>query len=91
VRYRVAGRLRKLTIGPFPRINVADARKQARKAFAAVDSGRDPQGEKVAARKAEHAQVGDLLEDVIKRFLATHAKRNLRESSQREVARILNG
>lgn len=33
VRYRVSGRLRRLTLGPYPRITLADARQSARDAL----------------------------------------------------------
>jgi hypothetical protein len=92
VRYRVAGRLRKLTLGPYPRLGLADARKLARKALAAVDGGADPAGEKRASRRA--ARVGadkhsDEIAAVVAAFLAGHAKRKLKLSSQKEAARIL--
>ena len=92
VRYRHNGRLLKLTLGQFPRINLADARKQARKALAAVDSGRDPQAEKVAARRAARADDRqDRIETIVETFLQGHAKRKLRPNSQKEAERILKG
>jgi integrase len=45
-RYRFAGKSRKLTIGPYPRIGLAVARDKAGEALEAVDAGRDPQAEK---------------------------------------------
>lgn len=92
VRYRANGRMRKLTLGPFPRISLADARKQARKALASVDAGGDPQGEKLAARA--NLQVAndhhDRIEKTVTSFLAGHAKRKLKPNSQKEAERILN-
>ncbi len=49
--YRVNGRQRRYTIGPYPAIDLAEARKKARKAFRQVAEGRDPAGEKIAARR----------------------------------------
>ena len=53
VLYRNAsGRLRRLTLGKFPLVGLADAREMARKALASVVQGADPAGEKQARREA---------------------------------------
>ena len=49
VRYRDGGVPRKLTLGPFPRLSLAEARDAARKALQAASEGRDPAAEKAAA------------------------------------------
>jgi len=46
VRYRVGGRRRRLKLGRFPRLSLADARAAAREALAAADRGEDPAGER---------------------------------------------
>src|SRR5262245_26413820 len=53
VRYHVNGRLRRLTLGPYPTIGLADARDRARAALLQVASGSDPAAAKQAARHAE--------------------------------------
>ena len=53
VRYRVNGRLRRFTIGPYPRISLADARRTARDALRESQSGNDLAAEKIEARRAE--------------------------------------
>src|SRR5438094_720519 len=51
--YRNAsGRLRRLTLGKYPLISLADARKAAHKALASVVQGADPASEKQARRDA---------------------------------------
>jgi hypothetical protein len=46
VGYRVAGRVRRMTLGPAPTLSLADARDLARKALADVVKGFDPQAGK---------------------------------------------
>jgi integrase len=48
VRYRFGGTHRRMKLGAFPRLSLADAREKARDALAAADAGEDP-----AARRAE--------------------------------------
>src|SRR5262245_19980419 len=53
VLYRNASaRLRRLTLGKYPRVGLADARELARKALADVVHGADPAGEKQGRREA---------------------------------------
>ena len=49
VRYRVAGRPRKLTLGPYPRLTLGDARERARAALRTASEGRDPSALRAAA------------------------------------------
>src|SRR5271170_4367512 len=68
VRYRAAGRSRKLTLGPFPALDLATARKRALQALGEIAGGRDPGAEKRdqrAEKKAEAAAVDDLVENVV--------------------------
>src|SRR5262249_54067549 len=48
----VAGRPRRITIGRFPEMSVARARKAARDALADLRAGRDPKAEQAARAKA---------------------------------------
>src|SRR5439155_1552771 len=50
IRYRFAGKQRRLMFGEYPSVLLAEARKRARQAFAAIDNGRDPAGEQQAAK-----------------------------------------
>ena len=82
LRYRVRGRLRRLTLGAYPHMTLADARRAARAALHAVATGADPAGDKQAERKAE--TVAELTAE----YLQKHAKPQKR--SWREDERILN-
>ena len=86
VRYRAGGVPRKLTLGPFPRLSLAEARDAARKALQAASEGRDPAAEKAAAQAPEQIArntFGSVAADYIER----HAKAHHR--TWRETERIL--
>lgn len=72
VRYRAAGKPRKLTLGLYPRLGLADAREAARPALRAVAEGRDPAGEKQAARvevaAVQTMRFGAVAADYIERY-----------------------
>jgi hypothetical protein len=53
VMYRHGRRLRRMTLGSYEHLGLADARDKARKALAAAAQGRDPAEEKHAEREAE--------------------------------------
>ena len=53
LRYRVAGRLRRLTLGVYPTLSLADAQLAAKKALGAVALEKDPAQDRQDARKAE--------------------------------------
>jgi integrase len=96
VRYRHAGQPRKLTLGPYPAINLEAARDLGAKALRAAAEGRDPATEKQAAkgdakRLAAEETRGkrDLYENVAREFIQRHAIKNNKESTWRETARIL--
>jgi integrase len=65
--YRYGGRLRRLTLGSYPRLGLADARAKARKALRDAALGLDPAGEKRAAREA------DVFGALVDRYVAEHA------------------
>ena len=52
VMYRINGRMRRLTLGTYPTLSLADASKQALRARQEVAQGQDPAQEK---REARHA------------------------------------
>jgi hypothetical protein len=52
VRYRIGNRLRRLTIGPYPALKLAEARKMARAAMGDVAHGDDPAQDKQERRDA---------------------------------------
>ena len=84
VRYSVNGRDRRLTVGPYPGIGLADARKKAVATIGQVAAGTDPAAEKVATKEAARAAMNarpansELVENVVAEFIARYAKPNLR-------------
>jgi integrase len=81
VRYRHAGKTRKLTLGAFPAVDLATARDAGAMALRAVAQGRDPAGEKKSARSNRL----DTVEAAVERFITVHAKRNMKPRSAREA------
>lgn len=65
LRYRIGGPQKEVTIGNYPDVTLAEARKTARKLRAAIDSGDDPAVEKrqEKARVTKIATVRQLVED----------------------------
>src|SRR5688572_8622959 len=51
--YRFHGRKRRLSLGTFPPVELADARKRARTMLSLVDSGQDPAAEKIRTLQAK--------------------------------------
>jgi hypothetical protein len=81
VHYRTAARrLRRLTIGDYPTITLADARKAAHKALRAAAPGEDPAAEKLATRRGE--TVADLADEYIERHAKKH-KRSWKEDQRK--------
>jgi integrase len=64
--YRLNGRQRRYTIGPFPRWSAEAAREQAKKLRKEIDQGVDPAGDKRARRNAPTVQ------DLIDRYIKDH-------------------
>jgi integrase len=64
--YRLDGRQRRFTIGPFPRWSVTAAREEAKELRRAIDRGHDPAGAKRERREAPTVQ------DLIDRYIADH-------------------
>jgi len=81
VLYRHGGRLRRLTLGTYPQVSLADARAKAREALLASVQGHDSAGEEQTERGA--ATVGELAHE----YVEHHAKPNKR--SWRRDQRIL--
>jgi integrase len=74
--YRHQGRLRRLTLGAYPALPLADARRQAIAAFRAAAMGEDPAGAKQRERKAE--TFGQVAESYIEVY-AMPSKRSWKE------------
>jgi integrase len=67
VRYRRAGKQRRLLLGEYPAVTLAVARKRARKAQSVIENGEDPAAVRQAAKKAPTDTVKSLAEDYLKR------------------------
>ena len=81
VRYTANGRRRRVTLGRYPALKLADARDRAKDILYAVHRGEDPQGEKEAAKEA--LTFGELAAEYIER----HAK--LKKRRWKEDQRML--
>jgi integrase len=80
--YRHGGRLRRLTLGTYPPLTLADARDKAKAALHSAGLGGDPAADKKAERLAE--TIAELADG----YLNMHAKPHKR--SWREDERLLN-
>jgi integrase len=91
LRYRAAGKPSKLTIGPYPAINLAMARKRAQEALGELAGGKDPARAKRAAKEAQKAanSAADRVAAVIDSFLDRYIKRNVGASWAKETERLL--
>ncbi len=91
VRYRVDGKSKKFTIGAYPAIDLATARRKAQEALGEVAGGKDPSAAKVAAREARKAaeSTADRVAEVTETFIARYVKRNAGASWAREGERLL--
>jgi integrase len=90
LRYRANGKPKKLTLGRYPTIDLATARRRAQEALGDVAGGRDPAAVKQASKaaaKAERESDVDLVERVVQLFIERHAKAKTRD--WRETERML--
>lgn len=89
LRFRHDGQPRKLTLGTYPTLSLADAREKAREKRRLVEDDQDPiavqraklAAEREAIRAAEGAKIAaerDRLESVVERFIAEKRKTNRR-------------
>jgi integrase len=86
LRYRADGAARKLTLGRYPALGLAMARKRAAEALGEVAGGKDPARAKTAARAATKAET-DKIERVVELFVERYAKPQTRD--WRETERML--
>lgn len=82
VLYRAGRRLRRLTLGPYPVLSLADARLKAKLALSEVIQGADPAAEKRAERRAE------IFGELAVEYIEKHAK--VRKRSWREDQRMID-
>jgi integrase len=90
VRYRAGGRPRKLTIGAYPNIDLATARRRAQEALGDVAGGKDPAGAKKAAREArktDHREEANRLDKVAATYVDRYVKREVGAAWGAEIER----
>jgi hypothetical protein len=75
--YRINGRERRYTIGPFPRWSVSAARERAKELRIQIDKGLDPAGDKRERREAP------TIRDLIDRYLEDHLPKRTGASIKR--------
>ena len=81
--YRHGGRLRRMTLGSYPALGLADARDHARQALQQAAKGNDPAAERAQRRSSRSQHV----EGAVQLFIAKHASKN---RTARETERIFN-
>ena len=84
--YRSNGKSRRMTLGRYPGLTLADARMLASQSLKDVASGRDPQHVKEERALAAAASG---FASLLTEFVETHCKRHNRPSTARETERIL--
>jgi integrase len=91
LRFRVDGKPTKLTLGSFPALDLANARRRALEALGELASGKNPAAEKKAAREAQKAAstAVDRVETVAASFIERYVKRSVGESWAREAERLI--
>src|SRR5215212_3695987 len=84
VRYRVQGRPKKFTLGPYPRLSLGDAREQARSALRLASEGRDPSALRLSAQREDEAVIKMRFGAVVAEFIERYAKTRNRTWSETE-------
>jgi integrase len=90
LRYRAAGKPTKLTIGPYPAIDLATARRRAQEAIGEIAGGKDPARAKKAAREARKAKRDaddKRLDKVAASYLDRYVKREVGAAWGKEIQR----
>jgi integrase len=93
-RYRFKQETVKLTLGSWPALTLAAARKEAADALHKLAEGRDPAADKAAAKEKENKAAAERAADTVdqwaKRFFEQYARKRLRSNSVRQVEHVLN-
>jgi integrase len=79
--YRLHGRLRRQTLGPYPALPLAEARDRAREVLHEISKGNDP----AAAKAEERRREADLFQAVAAEFIERHAKPNNRTWQRQDI------
>lgn len=76
------GQQRRLTLGQFPIIGLADARDRARKALKLAEQGKDPAKQRHAEIMEQREQAANTVGRVVDEFIEKYAKKNTRKWRQ---------
>ena len=88
---RINGKLIRLTIGRYPAINLAGARKRAQESLGLVAQGIDPRHLEEEKRLQRQIAVENTFGRLAQAFMTRHVEPNLRTTTAREYRRILFG
>ena len=83
IRCRIDARPTKITLGPWPRLDLMAAREKAREALALVDRGIDPRQQREAERREDAERQANTLRAVAEQFRDKHmmrVRRNWRDA-----------
>lgn len=72
VRYRHSGTHRRMTLGPYPVLSLAEARQRARQALAGAAEGRDPAAELRAAKAPRQPDARDMVSALVGQYDKRH-------------------
>lgn len=90
VRYRNAeGLQRRLTLGVFPSVDLAEARSRAKKALGAVSNDKDPAAERMAARAKAKAEPLKTVDDLAERYFEACARGEWKPKGKKKRAATL--
>jgi integrase len=87
---RVDGKLKRITIGTYPGLPLADARKQAERILKDASEGISPKDREVEERQKRQAQRLNIFADVVREFMLDHgSKLRTADEYQRMIDRDL--
>jgi integrase len=92
LRYRIAGKPAKLTLGPYPPIDLGTARKRAQEALGVIAGGKDPAAAKRdsrAAAKDERDAEDSRLDRIAASYVDRHVRRSVGKTWGKEIERLL--
>jgi integrase len=88
VRYRHQGKSSKLTLGPYPRLGLADARTSAQETLRLVSEGTDPTADRVTLAKLKRVAPPDsarTFEAILTRFIAAQKAKGRRSADAQKA------
>ena len=88
---RLNGRLVRLTLGRYPELSLADARRKAREAVVRARDGQDPRAIVAQQQQRREGERRATFNSVGSNFLDTYVERKLRRKTRQEYQRILRG